>query len=475
MKRRTKGSGTIVKIGNVYYGRITRHVKTKVVRLSTNQRESETLWRDWLLDNPVAKVVRESAKHDIEGSWPALENKLISKNTTKDVFKYYRNYFERFCNWCKEKDKKTLDEISSSDIVKYLDECTEGQSNVTKKNHLYMIKGLFETNIPEMIPPTKGIRLRSEESTPRQPFTDDELKKILDSASNHIHGQQFKVMIEVGLYTGLRRKDCVHLRKESVKENVLMVTPYKTKHRGTMVRIPLHPKLKESLDSLSVSSGYFFPDLVDLYRRRTLSGHLKTIFSKAGNVKIDVQGRKRKVPLKGFHALRATFITRLAESGVSLPIMESLAGHLNPSQTMHYTHPDEDVKKAAIDVLNYSGNPEEDKIFLHPDVKKLMDVFEKQKEEFLAKMEDTISRLADSGEIDKSILGHVITGNVPDTSSGLSSAEGEVNPNDFVKVKLDSAFKRKILARFIVLPKDKSPDATVNVKKKLLDTIGLGQ
>ena len=88
--------------------------------------------------------------------------------------------------------------------------------------------------------------------------------------------------------------------------------------------------------------------------------------------------------------------------------MESLAGHLNPQQTMHYTHPDEDVKKAAIDVLNYSGNPDEDKIFLHPDVKKLMDVFEQQKQEFLSKMEDTISRLVNSGEIDKSVLGQSI-------------------------------------------------------------------
>ena len=475
MKRRQKGSGTIVKIGQVYYGRITRHGKTKVVRLSTNQRESETLWKEWLLDNPVAKVIRETARHYIEDSWEAFANKLVSKSTSKDVFAYYKNYWNTFCSWCSENGKKTLEEITSSDIVRYLTDKTEGLSNVTKRNHLYMIKGIFETNIPDVLPPTRGIRLKSEESTPRQPLTDDELKKILDAASKHSHGQQFKVLIEVGLYTGLRRKDCVHLRKEYVKGSVLMVSPFKTKQHGTLVRIPLHPKLKESLDSLNVSSGYFFPDLVDLYRRGSISGHLESIFSSAGSVTTDVQGRKRKVPLKGFHALRATFITRLAESGVSLPIMESLAGHLNPQQTMHYTHPDEDVKKAAIDVLNYSGNPDEDKIFLHPDVKKLMDVFEQQKQEFLSKMEDTISRLVNSGEIDKSVLGQSIVSNIPASSSGLSSAEGEDTSNNLVKVKLDTPLKRKILARFIVLPKDKSPDATVDIRKEMLDLIGLGK
>ena len=90
-------------------------------------------------------------------------------------------------------------------------------------------------------------------------------------------------------------------------------------------------------------------------------------------------------------------------------------------------------------------------------------------------MEDTISRLVNSGEIDKSVLGQSIVSNIPASSSGLRSAEGEDTSNNLVKVKLDTPLKRKILARFIVLPKDKSPNATVDIRKEMLDLIGLGK
>lgn len=392
MKRRPKGTGTIIKVGNVYYGRISIKGKVRKIRLSSNQRESESLWKEWLSKNPVFTVAKESAKCLISDSWNSFANQLISKNTSKDVFTYYRNYYMRFLNWCEKNRIKYLESITSSDIVKYLDDETEGQSNVTRRNHIYMIKGLFETNLPDIIPPTRNIKLKYDASTPRQPLTDDEVKAILESAEKHSHGEQFKAMIMVGIYTGLRRKDCVYLKRTEVKDNVIMLPPKKTMKHGVLVRIPLHPKLKECLDSLKIdetseSSDYYFPDLVDLYRKGNIRSHLERIFSAIGQTTTTVEGRKRKVPLKGFHALRATFITKLAERGVSLPIMESLAGHLNPAQTMHYTHPDEDIKKSAIDVLpDFGQNEKDEKTFIHPEVQKVIDICKKQIESTIEKV-----------------------------------------------------------------------------------------
>ena len=388
MKRRAKGTGTIVKIGSVYYGRISIKGKVRKIRLSSNQRESESLWKEWLSKNPVATVVKESAKCLVSESWTAFENHLISKSTSKDVFTYYRNYFKMFSKWCENNKRKHLEEITSLDIVRYLDEETEGRSNVTKRNHIYMIKGLFDTNLPNMIPPTKNIKLKHETSTPRQPLTDDEVKAVLESAEKHSHGEQFKALIMVAIYTGLRRKDCVYLRKSEVKDNVIMLPPKKTMKHGVLVRIPLHPKLKECLESLSSSTyDYYFPDIVDLYRKRNIRFHLESIFSVIGQTTTTVEGRKRKVPLKGFHALRATFITKLAERGVSLPIMESLAGHLNPAQTMHYTHPDEDIKKSAIDVLpDFGQNDKDEKTFIHPEVQKVIEICKRQIESTIEKV-----------------------------------------------------------------------------------------
>jgi integrase/recombinase XerD len=384
MKRRTKGTGTIVKVGNVYYGRIVIKGKVRKVKLSSNQRESEVQWREWLAKNPVQVTHDESARHSIQEAWTAFEDRLISKSTSKDVKAYYRNYFNSFAAYMVKNGKNNLEDVTSVDIVKYLDEVTAGLSNVTKRNHLYMIKGLFETNLPDIVPPTKNVKLKPETSTPRQPLTNAEIETILASAEKHVHGQQFKALIMVALYTGLRRKDCVYLKREEVRDDVIMVTPRKTQGHGVLVRIPLNSKLKDALESLGVSSGYFFPDLVKLYEAGNIRCHLETIFSAIGEITTTVQGRKRKVPLKGFHALRATFITKMAEKGVSLPIMESLAGHLNPQQTMHYTHPSEDVKKAAIDTISFSSSDAES-VFVHPEVRKVLDACKRQIEETIEK------------------------------------------------------------------------------------------
>jgi len=385
MKRRAKGTGTIIKVGNVYYGRITIKGKVRKIRLSSNQRESEALWREWLSKNPLQVVRDESVRHPISESWAALEDRLIAKATAQGVKAYYRRYFDMFSAYMVKNGKPNLEDVTSADIVRYLEEATNGMSNVTRRNHLYMIKGLYETNIPDRIPPSKGIKLKHETSTPRQPLTNDEIKVLLDSAEKHKFGKQFKALIMVGLYTGLRRKDCVFLRAESVHDDVIMITPKKTEGHGVIVRIPLHPKLKECLDSLGVKTGYYFPDLVNLYQHGNIRFHLEAIFSAIGDITTTVEGRKRKVPLKGFHALRATFITKLAEKGVSLPIMESLAGHLNSTQTMHYTHPSEDVKKAAVDTLSFDSD-DGGKVFMHPEVKKVLEACKRQVEETIEKV-----------------------------------------------------------------------------------------
>ena len=396
MKYRTKGTGTLVKIGGTWYGRIMRKGKVQVVKLSTNQREAEVLWKEWLINNPTAPKY-DTVKHELDTAWAkAVENYKI-RASSKALFISFQRYFKRFRAWCAERGKTCLEDITTADIVDYIDETTAEQSKCVKRNHLYMIRDLWTCSMPDVPNPTRHIKLKVDtKSIPREPLTDEEIDKVLETASKYKYfPREMHGLIMVGLYTGLRRTDCVHLKVENIRDGVIALDPVKTIRKGVTVRIPLHPVLKAELDSLGVTTGYFFPNLVKMADKNVgtiLTWHIGRIFGACVTMTTTQEGRKRKVPVKGFHALRATFITRLAQKGVSLPIMETLAGHLNPQMTMHYTHPDEEVKKAAIDVLSF-GKEVDDRIFLHPDVKKLMDEFEKQKQEFLAKIEEKINEL----------------------------------------------------------------------------------
>ena len=474
MKRRPKGTGTIVKVKDVYYGRIMVKGKIKVVRLSKNQRESETLWKEWIRQN-INQFTTDAVKHPIEEAWAMMLEWMKIKGKSDASISLSKGYFTRVKEWLLKHDINFVEDVKKIDVINLIDELGEGKSQRTMREYKDSIRIMFQCACPDMKRPTDGLKLKGSKQVSREPFTDEEINLILAKAEKK--GIDWKVLIEVGLYTGLRLTDCIHLNTKEIKNGVIELEPRKTKSHGIIVRIPVNEILAHELSKLTPDeNGYYFPTLVEKYDSHPIQGpnkiniRLKYIFRAIGKTSKVVGDRKRAVSTKQFHALRYTFISKLAESGVSLPIMESLAGHLNPSQTMHYTHPDEEVKKAAIDVLNYTGNPEYDKIFLHPDVKKLMDVFETQKQEFLSKMEDTISKLIDKGEIDKSSLGDSIVQELPIPSSMLHSAEPLNKPSNLVKVKFDTPMKRRILEKFIILPKTGDE---VEIEQRILDKIGL--
>ena len=384
MKRRAKGTGTIVKIGDVYYGRINVKGKVKKVRLSKNQREAASIWNDWLKEN-INIFKTESTKHPIDEMWPVLNEHYLEVGKSKANIGVEKTRYLNLVAFFKKHGRENVEDITKSDIILFMEEFCEGLTDRTKRCYKYIVREMLKAANPDGKDLTADLKIRRTPTLAREPFTNDELKTILESAEKLGHG--WKVLIEVGLYTGLRLKDCVFLNSESVKEDVIETTPFKTKGRhGTIVRIPLHPVLKSELESMKTESrgggGFYFPDIITLYKDNPskTETRLRGIFKTTGaDLKKTVEGRKRKVPVKGFHALRCTFLTRMAERSVSLPIMESLAGHLNPAMTSHYLHPDEDVKRAAILTLpNFSDDTKEISPFIHPEIQRVVEACKKQ-------------------------------------------------------------------------------------------------
>lgn len=384
MKRRQKGTGTIVKVGNIYYGRIVLQGKVKKVRLCGNLREAETQWKEWVRQN-VSKFKTEATRHPIGDLWAMVEESWRLEGRSPKSIREDKFRFDSFIEFLTRGGIKFLEDVTQLDIINFFDESCGSLTYGSSRKYRAVIRSLYHIAAPNAICPVDKLGLKKTTNVAREPFTDEELKTILDNAETM--GHSWKVLIEVGLYTGLRLKDCVFLSTDKVQGGVIMTEPYKTKQKGIVVRIPLHPILATELKSLGIENGQYFPEQIELYNKSSqIEYRLRKIFSKIGTICKKAEGHSVKVSTKGFHALRATFITRLAERGVSLAIMESLAGHINPQQTTHYVHPDEAVKVAAVSVLpNFDDNDKENKVFIHPDVQKVIDLCKAQIKETIEK------------------------------------------------------------------------------------------
>jgi len=63
------------------------------------------------------------------------------------------------------------------------------------------------------------------------------------------------------------------------------------------------------------------------------------------------EGYRFRVAVYGFHSLRATFVTRLADMGMPLAQIQGMVGHVSPRMTMHYYRADAEAARGTLERL----------------------------------------------------------------------------------------------------------------------------
>src|SRR4029077_9493952 len=196
----------------------------------------------------------------------------------------------------------------------------------------------------------------------KQPFTVSQVKALLDHADEDWRG-----LILTAFYTGARLHNCVTLRFRNLEfaaEPPLVIFERYSKH-GDEHRVPMHPALKEHLLSLVKACGqirkagkvislpaakqdqdaFLFPSLANC-RVANLSKQFGKIMAAAGienrKVRQGVKGQgrsaARNVLALGFHSLRRTNVSCLANAGVSEERRMRLAAHATRDIHQSYTH-----------------------------------------------------------------------------------------------------------------------------------------
>ena len=269
-------------------------------------------------------------------SYVKSNNKPSTYLSKKSTFEYHMvPYF----------GKMLLDQIITKDVEDYkAQKLKSGLKSKTINNHISALGTCLKTavdwNVIEQAPRIKLLKV----SPPQTVYlTEDECKNLLDVAEGIYHDMIFTV-----LHTGLRSGELIGLKWSDIDFNSKTIkvqrsitvgivgTPKSNKNRT----IPISNSLLELLHTRERNGEYIFskPDSSPMSQSQ-IEKKLKQLV------------RKTNITSIPWHGLRHTFASRLANSKVSVQVIQQLLGHADIKTTMRYAHIAPESLVKAIDVL----------------------------------------------------------------------------------------------------------------------------
>ena len=296
--------------------------------------------------------------------WLDMPNKSRFGRPSKNTLTGYTAIWNRFKNWAEKQKIAHMHEVTRVHGQNYMaDVLKSGVTERTYGAHLKFLRSMFsvledQAGIAEN--PFAKLTVPELQTQSREAFTVGELNTICAKASG-----DWKYMIAIGLFTGLRLTDVVHLKWSNITDRIT-VAPAKVKRRKgnkAKVEIPLHVVLAKLLDELKAErggnpTGYLFPAMVEAYdkSRPSVSAAFSSFLKDDCGIAItaekdDGAQRKRRASAKGFHSLRHSFVSLCAASGVPQATTQKLVGHASPAMTQLYSHATAEQERQAINLL----------------------------------------------------------------------------------------------------------------------------
>jgi len=183
-------------------------------------------------------------------------------------------------------------------------------------------------------------------------LTKQELKRVLDyNKACERHSERNRAIILLTFYCGMRIGEVVSLRIADVNNeqgevlNEIKLTATQTKgHKARTVHVPerMQKELKSYLQGVKSATQADFLFKTQKSKRfssNTATQLLQRIYERSG-----INGATS-------HSGRRTFITELANKGVSVRVLAALAGHQSISTTQKYIDINDDMLKKAVELI----------------------------------------------------------------------------------------------------------------------------
>ena len=296
---------------------------------------------------------------------------------------------DSFVSFCAEKGVSKGAGITKKFVSSWLQREVEGKSNRTYNERLSILKQVFGATY-EMLglskSPISDMKPRLHHKIAREVFTQEQVDKIVGcfergffsrcvykircGRDHHIeervvyrpyavcHMEEYYLAFLFGVTLGCRLKDAVSMRWANIDldKKKIRYTPQKTR-RSTGVEVNAPIVDSRLFDALVKARGggseFVTPHLEEIHRKddQYVSGKFVKLFNIACEFGDDAkrEGRRLSPSLHGFHALRHTFISFCANSGVSPSVCAAVAG-IDPATVMRvYTHITEETKRKELE------------------------------------------------------------------------------------------------------------------------------
>jgi integrase len=316
----------------------------------------------------MAEIVRISTGEDLPAftisTWLEEWKRRKSDVTEDATKKRYAASVKSFTKWLGERSEKPLESLTVADIRVFRETLkSEGRAARTCQHYVRDISSALRTAVREGLlvhNPASGLDpLDTSDSTGRLPFSTTEIAKLV----KHAPSDDWRGLILCGVFAGLRLGDVSRLKWNSVDlaEGTLRLIPSKTKRKKREICIPLHPELRSFLEehpSADDANAPVFPSLAkrSVSGRRGLSMSFVEIMETAGVSRgkarvIEKESAGRTTHERGFHSLRHTYVSALANADVGEDVRMKLAGHSDSEVHAIYSHHDVKTLAAAIEKM----------------------------------------------------------------------------------------------------------------------------
>ena len=183
-------------------------------------------------------------------------------------------------------------------------------------------------------------------------LTAQEIEKVLAHIAQHAYAERNRLMLLFTVAAGLRVSEVAGLTIGDVRNDDATVRSeiYLASHRvkhGHARTIYLNARLQQELATYIATRNWLYDEqpLFNTHRGQrcafsanTLTQHFFWMYKSAGVSASSHSGRK-------------TFLTSLANQGISVFVLASLAGHKSISTTQRYISVNDDMKRRAVELV----------------------------------------------------------------------------------------------------------------------------
>ena len=252
---REKGTGNLQQEKS---GRWTVRVGINGRRLSRSTGTRDRDKAEAFLNRFLAPMGLGATRLPLADAWHRYEMSPNRRDVAKATLESKRSVWMAFARWMEQNHVEAGDlaQVTENAVAEYLAQFRCRHSATTYNNHVCTLREIFRTLAEKAgvtHDPWAGVCLRADDSVSRRELTIDEVRRLYAAASKA--GTQWKLLVMVGIYTGLRLGDCCRLSWDCVnlERQVIQVVPGKTKKHahGRPVTIPIHPQLQIELQDIS--------------------------------------------------------------------------------------------------------------------------------------------------------------------------------------------------------------------------------